>query len=336
MNVLFITSSRLGDAVLSTGLLDHIIRTYPESSITVVCGGLPASLFEGMPHLKEIITLKKQSWNRHWIGLLDRVRKTRWDMIVDLRDSAVSRLLPAKKKFIFTKRIDRKLHKAEQAAAIMKLDYIPAPRLWPTSAQIEKARCLIPPGAPVIGVGPTANWIGKTWPADCFIEVIKNLTAPNGPFPDSRVAVFAAPGEEKIAQEVLHSVPIERRLDLIAKTDPGTAAAALSLCDFYIGNDSGLMHCAAAAGTPTFGVFGPSWPHLYRPWGNHCAYAATKESYDELISFPGYDSKTCGSLMTSLAVEDVIRLILSFLENYKKTGSTNGREEKQETKKVGT
>ena len=38
MRILFVTSNRIGDAVLSTGLLDHLIRTYPDSRITVACG----------------------------------------------------------------------------------------------------------------------------------------------------------------------------------------------------------------------------------------------------------------------------------------------------------
>ena len=36
--ILFITSSRIGDAVLSTGLLDWLVRTHPDCRITVACG----------------------------------------------------------------------------------------------------------------------------------------------------------------------------------------------------------------------------------------------------------------------------------------------------------
>ena len=306
MNVLFITSSRLGDAVLSTGLLDHIIRTHPGAKITVVCGGLPASLFEGVPGLAEIIVLKKRSFNRHWIGLWRRVAGRRWDIVVDLRDSAVSRLLCAKERFIHGAHIDRSRHKVEQNAAVMKLGDVPAPRLWFTPAQMKMAREMIGEGAPVLAIGPTANWIAKTWPAENFIRIIENLTARDGVLPHARVAVFAAPGEEDAARRVLQSVPAERQVDMIAKCDPGTAAAALSLCDFYIGNDSGLMHCAAAAGIPTLGLFGPSWPHLYRPWGANAAYVSTPESYDELTAYEGYHPRTVAdSLMRNLTVEKV-------------------------------
>jgi lipopolysaccharide export system permease protein len=316
MNVLFITSNRLGDAVLSTGLLDHIVQEYPGvvqeypgASVTVVCGALPAPLFEGVPGLKEIITLKKQSWNRHWFRLWTKVVSTKWDMVVDLRDSVISRTVRAKKRHIFGSHIDKKLHKVEQNAAVMGLNILPAPRLWPTEAQQKKARELIPDGGPVLGIGPTANWRGKTWPAERFIALIEKLAAPAGLMPNARVAVFAAPGEEDDARKVLASVPKARQIDIIAKADPGAVAAALARCSLFIGNDSGLMHCAAAAGVSTLGLFGPSWPHLYRPWGLNAAYISTPETFDQLINYPGYDSKTCGCLMNSLTLDAVLAAV---------------------------
>lgn len=308
--VLFITSTRLGDAVLSMGLLDHIIKTVPDARVTIVCGGLPSTLFTGIPELETLIVLKKKKFKKHWFELWRNVYGTEWDIVVDLRNSLVSRLIRAKARYIHGNHIDGKIHKVDQNARVMKLETSPAPRLWLTDAQKAEALQIIPPAGPVIGIGPTANWIGKTWPANRFIEVIKTLTAPDGKFPGARVAVFAAPGEETAAYEVLRSIPKDKQIDVIARCDPGTAAAALARCDFYLGNDSGLMHCAAAAGVPTVGVFGPSYDNIYAPYGPHTTYIRTPESFDELIDFPGYDAKTLKrSLMTTLSVEDVLKAI---------------------------
>ncbi len=279
----------------------------------MACGGLAASLFEGMPGLDRVIVIKKQSFNRHWLKLWMKVIFTRWDMVVDLRDSIISRTIISKKRFIHTGGIDKNLHKVEQNAAVMRLAPPPAPVIWVSPGQAERAARLIPDGGPVLAVGPTANWIGKTWPAERFIETAAALTGPGGILPGARVAVFAAPGEEAAARLVLASVPADRRIDMIAKADPGTAAACLKRCAFYIGNDSGLMHGAAAAGVPTVGLFGPSWAHIYRPWGAKAGYVGTKETFAELIDFPGYDSKTLDrSLMTGLAVEAVLDYVTSF------------------------
>ncbi len=116
-------------------------------------------------------------------------------------------------------------------------------------------------------------------------------------------------GREEAARTVLASVPQAQQIDMIAKTDPGTAAAALQRCAFYIGNDSGLMHCAAAAESGHLGLFGPSWPHLYQPWGRKTAYVATPQDFARLTAFEGYNPKTLErSLMEGLTVEAVLKV----------------------------
>ncbi len=312
MNILFITSTRFGDAILSTGILDYLVREHPGASMTVACGPLPALLFENVPGVEEVISLKKQKRAGHWIELWKRVHKTKWDIVVDLRNSMVSRLIPAKKRYIHGGHINAKLHKAEQNAAVLKLDHVPAPRLWLNEKQKTEAEKLIPDGPPVLAVGPTANWPAKTWPPGCFIEVIAELLNPENGYPFQRVAVFGAPGEEYQAQPVTESVPPGLCIDLVGKTDPVMAGAALARCALYIGNDSGLMHTAAAVGVPTFGLFGPSYPHLYRPWGDHCAYARTPETFDELIDYEGYEPELAPCLMTSLEPEAVLKEIKRF------------------------
>lgn len=314
MKILFITATRLGDAVLSTGLLDYMRQTWPEGKVTVACGPLPASIFEGFPNVEKIIAVRKRARHGHWIDLWKQVAGTRWDIVVDLRNSAVSRLIMAKRRYIFGRHIDKNLHKVEQAAAVMRLDQASEPRLFFTPSQQVFADHLIPSGdRMILGVGPSANWIGKTWPAENFIEVIDFLTSPNGPMPNARVAVFAAPGEEAQALPVLQSVPEDRRIDGIAKGTPGDVGAALAKCDFYIGNDSGLLHMAAASGVPCLGLYGPSYPHLYAPWGDHAGYVCTPQTFDELVNFEGYDPKTLDrTLMSDLKPDQVINIIKNY------------------------
>ncbi|PZQ45779.1 MAG: glycosyltransferase family 9 protein [Micavibrio aeruginosavorus] len=313
MKILFITATRLGDAILSTGLLNHMLETWPDAKVTVACGPLPVSVFEGFPNVGRIIPMKKKKRNGHWIDLWKQVVGTRWDMVVDLRNSAVSRLILARKYYIFGRRIDKQQHKVEQAAQTMRLSSVPAPKLHFTMDQLKFARALIPSGCTVIAVGPSANWIGKTWPAENFIEVLKETTAPTGPMPNAHIAVFAAPGEEAQARPVLEAFPENRRIDGIAKGAPGEVAAAISLCDFYLGNDSGLLHAAAAAGVPTLGLYGPSYPHLYAPWGDHAGYVCTPKTFDELIDFEGYSAKTLDiTLMGGLETATVMNAVKNF------------------------
>lgn len=301
--ILFIAATRIGDAIFGMGLMDHIVTRYPDARITVACGPLVTGFFTPIPQVERVIALKKEKRAGHWRKLWKQVVLTRWDMVVDLRNSAVSRLIVSKQKFIFGPHIDGQRHKVEQNADVMKLDYTPQPRLWFSAETLAAAAQLVPPGGPVLGVGPAANWFAKTWPADRFIALLKILTGEGGILPGARIAVIAAPGEEAQARPVLDSIPEHMRIDLIAKGRPELAAACIARCDFFVGNDSGLSHCAAAAGVPTLGLFGPSWPHIYRPWGQ--SYIATPKNFAQLIDYPGYDSRTAPCLMEGLSVDMV-------------------------------
>ena len=62
-------------------------------------------------------------------------------------------------------------------------------------------------------------------------------------------------------------------IDLSGKITLTEVAACMRRLDLFIGNDSGLMHLAAASETPTLGLFGPSHASQYAPAGKHAATA---------------------------------------------------------------
>ena len=104
---------------------------------------------------------------------------------------------------------------------------------------------------------------------------------------------------------MIDALPAERVLDLVGGVDLLTAAACLRRCRAFLGNDSGLMHLAAAAGIPTLGLFGPSHTRRYRPWGPHAAFLRTPESYDELVRRAVPPGQAEVTLMGGLSVEAV-------------------------------
>ncbi|HYD19417.1 MAG TPA: glycosyltransferase family 9 protein [Patescibacteria group bacterium] len=305
MQILFITSTYLGDSILSTGALDHLAREYPGADITVACGPVAADIFRAFPGVKIVIVMKKQPYAGHWRRLLRETFGTKWDLVVDLRNSAVSRLLRSQRKLIFQTR-DPALHKVAQIGALLGAHPPPAPILHFDDATRAAAAAIAPDGPPILALGPTANWPGKEWGAENFVALAQRITGVEGFMPGARVAVIAAPGEEARAAEVLNSIPPDRRVDAIAKGSPLLGAAVLARCSFYVGNDSGLMHAAAATRIPTLGLFGYGWPALYGPWGDRGVAVTTAETPDQLIAPYGGDPaivKT--SLLTSLTVDAV-------------------------------
>jgi heptosyltransferase-3 len=313
MKILFVTATRIGDAVLSTGLLSYLVARYPGARFTVAAGPLAAPLFAAMPRLENLITVHKRPLALHWLKLLAGVAGTRWDIVVDLRGSALAWILRAGDRRVMAKG-DPREHRIRQLARLFALDPPPSPFLWTAPEHDRAAALLVRPGPPVLAIGPAANWRGKQWRGERFAELARRLTAPDGPFAGgpfaggpfagARIAVMAASHERAQAAPLLNAVPGERLIDLVGRADLLTAAAVLRRVALFIGNDTGLMHVAAASGTPTLGLFGPSPAEQYAPWGRVTAVVQTATPRENLFG-PDYDHRTTDTLMDSLSVASV-------------------------------
>ena len=154
MRILFITSNRVGDAILSTGLLDHLIRTHPNARITVVCGRVAEGVFARMPNRERTIVLDKRPYGRHWLALWARVARLRWNLVVDIRGSAMAWVVRTSRRAVWRRRTG---HKVLELAAVLKLDPAPLPVAWTAPEDRARAVALLPEG-PFIALGPTANW----------------------------------------------------------------------------------------------------------------------------------------------------------------------------------
>ncbi len=263
MRVLFITATRLGDAVLSTGILGHLLRAAPDARFTVACGPVAAGLFARMPALERIIIVEKRRHDLHWLRLWAECVGTIWDLAVDLRGSAVTLLLPARRRRIM-RGGRRPGHRLTHLAGVLDLGETPLPLVWTAQEDDAQAAALLPAGVRWIGLGPTANWSGKAWPVANFAALFDALASR---YPDLRPVIFAGPGrtEHDMAAPLLEILP--GAVDLCGRLSLPAVAACLRRCALFVGNDSGLMHLAAAAGAPTLGLFGPSRVNEYGPSG---------------------------------------------------------------------
>lgn len=262
---LFITNTRIGDAILTTGLLETLHAEAPDALWTVVAGPVAAPLFADAPFVERVIPLRKLRFSAHWAILWGQLVHTPWDTVVDLRGSAVSRLLPARRRFIRRSiRADHR-HKVIQAAAVIGREaQPPSPRLRLSEATRAAALAEAPTGR-LLALSPSANRIGKTWPLDRFIALVDRLTAPAGPLAGWSVAVLGGPDERDAARALSESLPGRDVRDITGEGLLRTAAL-LERADLFVGNDSGLMHMAAAMDCPVVALFGPTDERLYGPW----------------------------------------------------------------------
>ncbi len=223
MRILFITSNRLGDAVLSTGLLDHLIRRYPDARITVACGPVAEGVFARMPNRDRTIVVDKLPFRLHWLPLWASAVTTLWDLVVDIRGSTIAWMVPTRRRAVMRRRPG---HKIAQLAAVLGLDPPPLPVAWTSAEDRARAAALLPAGQPIIGLGPTANWAPKVWPAERFAALFHALRS--GPLPGAIPAVFAGPGDAERAMAAPLLAALPDAVDLVGRLSLPEVAACLA------------------------------------------------------------------------------------------------------------
>lgn len=137
----------------------------------------------------------------------------------------------------------------------------PLPELKVPAQEVQawrSARGLADEARPIITLSPGAVGAGKAWPPEHYAALAKTLVQDG-----ASVWVLGGPGEATIAKQIV-SAGGPRVRDLTSN-DLRNAILALAAADLSVTNDSGLMHVAAAIGTPTVAIFGPTSPWHWKP-----------------------------------------------------------------------
>jgi heptosyltransferase-2 len=137
--------------------------------------------------------------------------------------------------------------------------------------------------APIVALAPGAVGRGKRWSTAHFAQVARALAAER-----VNIWVLGGPSETPLAQEIA-AVAGPRVRDLTG-SDLRNAIIALKAADVALTNDSGLMHVAAALGTRTIALFGPTDPRLWAPLnplagvlepsGGRCPHCGNNDCHD--------------------------------------------------------
>ncbi len=115
-------------------------------------------------------------------------------------------------------------------------------------------------GAPVVGFCPGAEFgDAKKWPEAHYAALGRKLVAAG-----KRVWIFGSPADELTGQTIAQEIG-EGCVNLAGKTSLLDAIDLLALCDSVVSNDSGLMHVAAAVGTPVTAIYGSTSPDFTPP-----------------------------------------------------------------------
>ncbi len=302
MAILFITSTYIGDAILSSGVLRRLLDDYPDDPVTIACGAPAAKVFEVAPRLARIHVIRKRRHSLHWFDLWREAAGQRWRIVVDLRRTAMPYVLRAGERRVLPKS-SAPVHRVVMNASVLGSPPLD-PHVWTHDAHEERARDLVGDGRDIVAMAPGASWPGKVWPVENFVELANRLLKPGSALSGSRLFLVGAEQERATAQPIFDGLPAHRLIDGMG-VDVLSTAAALRRCRLFVGNDSAMMHLAAATGRPTVGLFGPTNDVHYGPWGPNGLVVRTPQSIQELIGGPDYDTRTTGTMMSGLTPQMV-------------------------------
>jgi lipopolysaccharide heptosyltransferase II len=149
----------------------------------------------------------------------------------------------------------------------------PAPELKVARSEVDawRRKHELSDDGPVVVLAPGAVGPSKRWPAGAYAMLVRNLLDAN-----LGVWVVGGPQEKNLAREIIG----ETRARDLTGTDLRNAILALAAASIAVSNDSGLLHVAAALGTPSIGIFGPTSPWHWAPLNPLAATIETATKLD--------------------------------------------------------
>lgn len=326
VKILIIKPSALGDIIHSLPFLAALHKRYPEAEIHwVVAKGLHTFL-EDHPLIDRLWIMDKEGWKK-----IDRFRRTlaeinafrkglrneHFDISVDLSGLLRSGLITwaagatyrlgfsdsdEGSPFFYTHKIvgGEQIHAIDRYLKLAELldcdtsqivyPFPPLPDVSELSASLPDKFCIIAPSA-----GKKAN----RWPAKRFGQLAASLSLPS--------VVISSPADRDIVEEVV-AASKGKAINFAGRTGLKELVSLIAKARFFVCNDTGPMHIAAALDVPVYALFGPANPIRTGPYGD--SHTIIRE---KLTCSPCYAQKPCSKYkwrcMDDLTVEKVLQAI---------------------------
>jgi len=295
--ILVIRADRIGDMILAMPMFQQLKERYPDAAVTCLSSSLSSQLVESNPFIDEVLSYDPPWFDRKkgqkilgdYIRIRKRIRAERFDMAIDLRGNYKNffflMLLTGIRRrvsfeacfgaFMLTDevRFEPGKHETEYFMDIVTAlggRGVENPRPLLVLSEKEDAFAddflrsnKIGPENKVIAIHPGAGQkrIYKRWPEEYYIELGRALVEKH----EARLIITGSEVETDLAMRIANAIGgnavsaagrIARLKDL---------AAVLRRCLVCIGSSTGVIHLAAAVGTPVVVLCGPEDPARWRP-----------------------------------------------------------------------
>jgi len=300
--ILLIPYMWIGDFVRCHSVVQLLRARFPARPIDILSTRLCAPLTDYMPGLRQTVIADlphgRFALAKH-LRLAKRLRQEQYGTVLIMPRTWKSTLapflagIPERTGFFGEVRIillndvrfgERKLQRmVDRCAALALPRGADVPRQWPAPqlnvaasevATWRKRRGLDGEHRPIVAVAPGAKNGSKRWPSTAYAALTRQLLAEG-----FAVWVVGGPDEKLLAAEIVGD---SHARDFTGH-DLRDGILALASAAVAVSNDSGLLHVAAALGTPSIGIFGPTSPWHWAPLNR---LAATIEPTGELSCRP--------------------------------------------------
>ena len=341
MKILIFSFTFIGDAVLSTAVIQPLRRRFSDAHITFLVGPRAAALFTTEPQIDAVHIYDNRGEHAGWKGrlrLIKTLRREKFDIVVNLRDSLVARFIGAEHWGMGRSGGNR--HAVTRYLEVLERQDVDTtdahPHLQLTEKEQAEARRFLvgepsrsrhlPVGEPsrtqntlvetfqsrfCIGMHPGGNWIYKLWDAQKYAQLATTLYEKLG----ATIILFAGPDERELQAQVASL--IEPSPLLIKTGNLRHLAAFIAACDVYIGNDTGPMHIAAAVDTPVVALFGSTNHHRSGPYGEKHTVVQSGLQLGCNPCHPGRNPGGCGAgscaVIDGITVAQVVEAVEGYL-----------------------
>lgn len=269
--ILVITLSNIGDIILTTPVIRVLSNEFPGSRIDVMVGPNGKGIFDKDPRIFKLVVYDKHTSIAEKRRLQLKLRKLKYDLVVDLRNTVLPLLLAPKYRTSPIQSFPKDIvHKKERH--LYRLfpfgieDLSERPYIHITKEDEDYAGGLLKTNAvtdPVVVVSPGAKSHLKQWTIEGFAEVCDGLI---GECAASVVFVGAGPDDKEIVLSVAGKMK-NKCHNFVDRTNIRQLASLLKRSSLLIANDSAPMHLGCAVGTKVLAIFGPTDPKKYGPTG---------------------------------------------------------------------
>lgn len=274
--ILIIKMSSLGDLFHALPAV-HLIQQHTGAAVDWVVHDIYAELAGCFTDVQRVIAFPRRNFWRQRAAFVAELRKERYDLALDmqglLKSALVMRSVRADRRIgpSFSREGSRffydavsgprnkKRHAVEENLDTVRFLGIP---VGPVEFPVRFPEVDLAVPRPRVGLLPCSRRADKNWPPERFAEVARALREKAG----SHIVLLGSPADRPVCDALARSVG-EGVTNLCGKTTMLELGGAVRALDLLITVDSGPMHVAAAVGTPTVAVFGPTDPVKTGPYG---------------------------------------------------------------------